>query len=348
MKERGKRLISGICILANATFTALSIIDPLFSLPASVISLHPLFFDLPFSRALHYNEYLLEKFSKAVKNAISKTTYYIEKMEEDVGFELSEHQRNLLYDLLEPNLEIEDINSLINTTEKYREKYSKVPYANEVINIFNNLFIEEISDDQDLCRVCLLNSGKSTLEELKKIHSIAQDTIEKVSAINNEMSDVSQGVSDINQNLSKFSNGLDNINSIIRIMINSIVFSSVSMSVFILLFVFTRKSFGENAALHENVLFWIVPLSYYITDIILNVCGFKFKFLNRFYSSNKKIINYISRVLIHTLSSVTIFSVFSQFFGIIDLPIFGILVLFFIAGDLIGQMLVNIMFKVNR
>ncbi len=88
-------------------------------------------------------------------------------------------------------------------------------------------------------------------------------------------------------------------------MINSIVFSSVSMSVFILLFVFTRKSFGGNAALQENVLFWIVPLSYYITDIILNVCGFKF--LNKFYSSNKKIINYISRILIHTLSSVTIF-----------------------------------------
>lgn len=353
MKECGKRLISRICLLGNATFTALSVINPLFSLPAAALSVAPYICEIPFSYKLHRHEHLVRELNEAINEAIIKTKAIVE--EREYNEQLDEQQVDVLKKLLEPSLDIADFDAWIYNAEKCSQDYSNMPYVNEIVDIFNGLFIEEISENQVLCQICLLNTGKSTLTQLKKIQSIVQDTNQKVTSINDGMNDMNQEVSNIrrevsgmNQEISKFSIVLKNVNNFITNVINSSIFSMVSMSVFVLLSIFSGVKLGENVNFQKNSLLWIVPLSYFIPDIILNMFGFKLNFRNIYSHLMQWSLKFVSSFLIRVLSSVTFFSIFSQFLGIVDITIFGILVGFFVAGDIIGQILVNILSKATH
>lgn len=353
MKEYEKKLISRICLLGNAAFTALSAINSYFAIPAAALSVAPYFWEIPFSHKIDYHEHLVRELNEVINEAIIKTKDIVE--ERKYNEQLDEQQLKVIKEILEPSLEISDVNAWIYNAEKCSQDYSNMPYVNEIVDIFNVFFIEEISKNNVLCQICLLNTGKSTLTELKKIQRIVQDTNQKVTSINDgiddmnqEVSNISREVSGMNQEISKFSIVLKKFNIFITNVIDSSVFSMVSMSVFVLLSIFAGGKLGGNVNYQKNALFWIVPLSYFIPDIILNIYGFKLHFKNRYSPLMQWILKFVSSFLIRILSSVTFFSILSQFLGIVDISIFGLLVLFFVAGNIIGQILVNIMSKASH
>lgn len=76
-------------------------------------------------------------------------------------------------------------------------------------------------------------------------------------------------------------------------------------------------------------------------DILLQKCSFKTQFFDRYNLINKTILNAVCKMLIHLLSTIAIFSVFSSFFEIIDSPNYLLIILFLAVGDMIGQLLVT-------
>lgn len=330
MKMNELKKFKVICLVSATVFSAFTAVEPLFAIPSAMISITPNIFEIPFE--LHKHDHLKKELNRAIKNAAEKTYVWIENEYSDYK-DLLKQRTELIKELFGSDVEISNNDELISKTEEYRKKYSESPGINEIIGVFNELFIEEIINNSNLCRICLLHSGISSFEELKKIHEITNTTSNKVDAIDTKVS--------------KLSEVLEQINFVVNRVVNSAVFSLVSLAAFLLLFISLKTFFLADMEFEKSILFLIVSLSYFIPDIVLNTKVFKPRFLNHSILLSKVISIYFAKILIHILSAIAIFSVFSSFFGIIDEPNFIINILFFAAGDLIGQLLVNIISNTN-
>lgn len=328
MGKNELRKFKVICLFSSAVFSAMTAVDPMFAIPSAMISEIPTFCELP--HELYRHNRLKKELNRAINTTIDKVQQWIEY---DDDSDIAEQQREWVKELFETEVEITNNDDLISKTEKYRQKYSESPWVNVITGIFNDIFIEEISDNPSLHRICLLHSGISSLEELKKIHGITETTSVKVDNIDDKVS--------------KLSEVLEQINLIVNRVVNSAVFSLVSVAAFLLLFISLKNFFSSNIEFSKSILFLIVSLSYFIPDIVLKAKSFKHHFFTHNTLMSKVISIYFSKILIHILSAIAIFAIFSSFFGIIGEPNFIIIILFFATGDLIGQLLVNIISNTN-
>lgn len=223
-------------MVSSVTFGALTVLNPMFAIPSSMLNLLPILLDYPY--VLHYHRHLEKKLNDAIHNSIKQTQAHIEH-DEKWG---SEDHEQLFKQLFEKNIEITDVKDLISKTEKYRQECSENPQIYEIVGLYNGFFAEEVSKNSDLRRICILCSEMTSLNNLKKIHGMVKETNKKIDTID--------------EKVSKFSSVIERMNEILTKIINSVIFSFVSMAIFLLIFISVRNYIEINIDFQRNILFF--------------------------------------------------------------------------------------------
>lgn len=310
------KVFETICLLSSAALSALTLVNPTLVVPSAALSLGSLVLNNNF---IHRHS-LNKRLNIYIQKAIDKTIDALESEENN-----EEAYDFLIHDLFETEIEINDAKDLINKTELLRQKYSDSSIVQEIVLLFNHFFVEEILQDDDLSRMCILNCGLDSVYELKKIYGIVQKTGETVNELDDKLTNVSTVV--------------DKINHFLNTLLNSVIFALISTAIFLLEFIFTKSIVMPESENNAASLFWIVPLCYFIVEFLVHISKLKLKTLGEHFNFKKKYLYNIPRMTVHILSVITVFSICWNFLGSINSPHFWTLILFLVVGDVFGQLL---------
>lgn len=180
----------------------------------------------------------IKEFSNVVEAALERTKKSM----------TSESTQSILKELSEIEIEPDILKELIMQTESYREYYCTEKNAQEIINVFEMYFRDEIAKSPHLSNLYVLSTGVVTLDKLK----IIVDSLEKS---NKKLDEIQSEVSGIRKMLDK--------TKIICIKcLNSIAFILVSMAVFL------GYSFLVDYP-YDITIILIAPICYGISDFLM-------------------------------------------------------------------------------
>ncbi len=218
----------------------------------------------------------IKNFSNAVEAALDRTKQRI----------TSKSQQKMLDELCQTEMEPGTLKELINIVESHREHYWTKDGFQDVINIFEMYFRDEISKSHYLSNLYILSTGFVTLDKLKIIVDDLDESNKKLDKIQNEVS----GIGEMLKSAKKVCNEC----------IYSIAFILVSMAGFL------GCSILGNY-LYDKILIIIAPICYGISDFLiyfLNKGGYVFALFNREKLKNRNLNGKIYKTIISILIPV--------------------------------------------
>ncbi|MBD5145459.1 MAG: hypothetical protein HDT21_06045 [Ruminococcus sp.] len=200
----------------------------------------------------------IKDFSNAVETALERTKRSMS----------SESKQRILEELCEIEIEPDTLRELIKETESYRKYYCTENDAQEIINVFEMHFREEIAKSPQLSNLYILSTGVVTLDKLKIIVDGLEESNKKLDEIQSEVSGIRKM--------------LEKAKIVCIECLNSIAFILVSMSVFAGFCIFSDYPYDKTLVL-------IAPFCYGISDFLIF-------FLNKKMCINKEMrINLLNR-----------------------------------------------------
>lgn len=188
---------------------------------------------------------------------------------------VTDSQRSILDELSKIDAEPESLNKRIKKTEAYQTKYCTESDVKQIVKMFEQSFIDEISQSPSLSSLYVISTNIATLEKIKQINDILIKDDKKLDSIQNDVSAIKNTSTRMWDILVRF--------------LNSVAFILIAMAIFLGIDIFSPFSYDKEVIK-------IAPICYAVSEFFiffLSEQGYIFKSIfgemkGEYYKSNSK------------------------------------------------------------